>query len=98
MKVNLGCGDERLTGFLNVDLLAGPGVDIVADLNRSPWDFADDSIESICSYHVFEHVADKAVTLNECYRILVPGGLLESNCRRRTAGRMEQSTTRQLLE
>ena len=29
MKINLGCGDERPAGFLNVDLLAGPGVDIV---------------------------------------------------------------------
>jgi ubiquinone/menaquinone biosynthesis C-methylase UbiE len=26
---------------------------------------------------VFEHLVDKTVTLNECYRILAPGGILE---------------------
>jgi len=77
MKLNLGCGDERPAGFHNVDVLPGPGVDIVTDLNRSPWDFADDSIEYIRAYHVFEHLVDKTRTLNECYRILAPGGVLE---------------------
>ena len=77
MKLNLGCGDERLPEFLNVDLLPAAGVDVVADLNDSPWNFAADSVEHIRAYHVFEHLADKAVTLNECWRILVPGGLLE---------------------
>ena len=77
MKLNLGCGDERPAGFRNVDVLPGRGVDIVTDLNRSPWDFADNSIEYIRAYHVFEHLVDKTRTLNECYRILAPGGVLE---------------------
>ena len=77
MKLNLGCGDERVPEFLNVDLLPAPGVDIVADLNACAWNFPDASIEHIRAYHVFEHLRDKAVTLNECWRILVPGGLLE---------------------
>ncbi|HXD50642.1 MAG TPA: methyltransferase domain-containing protein [Burkholderiales bacterium] len=77
MKLNLGCGDERPAGFLNVDLLPGPGVDLTVDLNRTPWTFDSDSVEQIRAYHVFEHLVDKAATLNECYRILVPGGLLD---------------------
>ena len=53
MKLNLGCGDERPPGFHNVDLCPGPGVDIVADLNGAPWQFASESVEYIRAYHVF---------------------------------------------
>lgn len=77
MKLNLGAGDERPAGFLNVDILPGEGVDVVADLNRCPWAFATESVDYIRAYHVFEHLADKALTLNECWRILRPGGTLE---------------------
>lgn len=77
MRLNLGAGDERPDGFLHVDLLPGDGVDIVADLDRDPWDFATASVEHIRAYHCFEHLVDKALTLNECYRVLVPGGTVE---------------------
>lgn len=77
MRLNLGAGDERPDGFLNVDVLPGDGIDIVADLNQGPWAFESDSVETIRAYHVFEHLLDKALTLNECWRILRPGGVLE---------------------
>lgn len=77
MKINLGCGDGRIPGFLNVDVLPGADVDVVADLNVTPWDFPSGGVEHIRAYHVFEHLRDKAATLNECYRVLAPGGLLE---------------------
>lgn len=39
--------------------------------------FATDSIESIITYHCFEHIGAGFVDLmDECYRVLVPGGLL----------------------
>jgi SAM-dependent methyltransferase len=76
-RINLGAGDDRIEGFLNVDVLPGPNVDVVVDLNARPWSIDSESVEHIRAYHVFEHLADKAGTLNECYRVLVPGGLLE---------------------
>lgn len=76
-KFNLGAGDDRLPGLLNVDILPGPNVDVVVDLNESPWNIESDSVEYIRAYHIFEHLFDKAATLNECYRILAPGGILE---------------------
>ncbi len=44
-------------------------------MSRLP--FPDGSIESIISHHCMEHVADGFVRLmDECYRVLKPGGLL----------------------
>jgi SAM-dependent methyltransferase len=77
VKLNLGAGDERPDGYLNVDILPGDGVDIVADLNATPWAFDTESVDNIRAFHVFEHLVDKAVTLNECWRILRPGGVVE---------------------
>jgi ubiquinone/menaquinone biosynthesis C-methylase UbiE len=76
-RLNLGSGDERITGFLSVDILPGPNIDIVVDLEKLPWDIPSASVEYVRAYHVFEHLSDKAATLNECYRILVNGGILE---------------------
>lgn len=38
--------------------------------------FGDSSIESIISHHAFEHVAEFIALMDECYRVLVPGGIL----------------------
>jgi 2-polyprenyl-3-methyl-5-hydroxy-6-metoxy-1,4-benzoquinol methylase len=44
----------------------------VSSINRIP--LADESIDSIISYDVFEHVSRPAAILAECHRILSPGG------------------------
>lgn len=69
MKINLGCGGNILDGFLNYD----DDVDISKPL---PW--KDNSIEFILAEHVFEHISpqDGLRFLDECRRILKPGGTL----------------------
>lgn len=76
MKLNLGCCDAPVSGFVNVDIVAGPGVDQVADL-KSPWPWADNSVEYIRAWDIIEHLPDKIMTMNEIYRVLAPGGSVE---------------------
>jgi glycosyltransferase involved in cell wall biosynthesis len=76
MKLNLGCCDAVIPGFVNVDIVPGPGVDQVADLSM-PWPWADNSVELVRAWDIIEHLPDKIETMNEIYRVLAPGGRAE---------------------
>jgi SAM-dependent methyltransferase len=77
LRLNLGCGNERLAGFVNVDLLDGPAVDVVADVSRV-LPFEDSAAEMIYASHVLEHLPHSAVprVLCEWRRVLRDGGII----------------------
>lgn len=74
MKLNLGCADRALSGFIGVDVAPGPCVDQVADL-REPWPWPDSSVDEVRAHDVFEHLPDRIRTMNELHRVLRPGGI-----------------------
>lgn len=76
MRLNLGCCDSPKPGYVNVDLRAYPGVDVVHDLSNFPWPWDDSSVDEIYASHIIEHIADRVGVMNECWRVLKPGGRL----------------------
>ena len=44
------------TDWLNVDHFDMPGIDIVTDLFRFPWEFDDNSVDEIWCSHLIEHI------------------------------------------
>lgn len=68
IKVNLGCGTNRLEGWENRDA----EVDITGKL---PWE--SDSVDCVFAEHVVEHVTynEALVFFGECHRILRTGGV-----------------------
>ena len=76
MKLHLGCGRRYIPGFVHVDLLPAPHVDIVGPVERLP--LPDASVSLIYACHVLEHFGRyqyKAV-LTEWFRVLESGGTL----------------------
>ncbi|MHB8360883.1 MAG: glycosyltransferase [Thermoplasmataceae archaeon] len=74
-KLNLGCGEKPITGFINIDVRSVPGVDLVCDVfNKLPFD--DNSVETIVSNHILEHINYNRTSkvLEEWYRVLDFGG------------------------
>lgn len=72
IRVNCGCNDHILDGWLNVDIV--PPCDQIADL-RQAWPWADSTVSEVLARDVFEHLPDKRHTMNELWRVLVPGGV-----------------------
>lgn len=53
MKLNLGCGDRKIHGFINVDVRKDVSPDVVCDITRISSQFKD--AEMIYACHVLEH-------------------------------------------
>ena len=80
IKLNLGCGDKILPGFINVDLVnerAGNKPDIICDVSKLDI-FTNDYADEILAVHVVEHFWRWEVVniLKEWLRVLKPGGKL----------------------
>jgi predicted SAM-dependent methyltransferase len=75
MKINICSTKERnVDGFISVDIV--DNADIMADLSK-PWPFEDNSIDQIRAFDAIEHLPDKIFTMNEAYRVLTPGGIID---------------------
>lgn len=77
VKLNLGCYDKQLPGFINVDIRPECNPDVVDDAATLK-KFNKDSVDLIYSSHCLEHFPrDEVVTvLNRWYEVLKPGGVL----------------------
>lgn len=75
--VNLGCGKTRIPGSIGVDVSSIEDyVDIVHDLDSSPYPFKDNSVDEIHMYHVLEHLHEPLKKMEEVHRILKTNGKL----------------------
>jgi SAM-dependent methyltransferase len=72
-RLNLGCGTDIRPGYINLDIAALPGVDVVHDLGTLPLPFPDEMFEEINCKDILEHL-DFIPVVREIHRILRPGG------------------------
>jgi predicted SAM-dependent methyltransferase len=75
--LNLGCGPNTRSDFINLDYSWHPSIDVCWDLTRGV-PFASNSMQGIFTEHCLEHLTFAAVdqVLAECRRVLKPGGTL----------------------
>jgi SAM-dependent methyltransferase len=61
LKLDLGCGngDRKAQGFTGVDIDRRPGVEVVCDLGRPAWPWADSSVDEVMCSHMLEHIPAK---------------------------------------
>ena len=74
-KLNIGCGVDVKKGWINLDSIRIPGVDIVHDIEKLPLPFRTEEFDEILCQDVLEHV-DYIPVLKDIHRILKKGGLL----------------------
>lgn len=84
VRLNLGCGDKILAGYVNVDVVAsraGKHPDVLCDLHDLSV-FPDNHADEIMAIHVVEHFWRWEVEdiLREWVRVLKPGGRMILEC------------------
>lgn len=78
VRLNLGCGDSRLPGHVNIDAVASMAPDLVHDLAQ-PLPYADQSVDEVLAQDLLEHF-DKYQRWLVAYdwaRVLRVGGRLQ---------------------
>jgi SAM-dependent methyltransferase len=74
-KLHLGCGNEIMKDWINLDMQSLPGVDIIADLDQcatTPIPLEDSSIDEILANHLIEHLNNPLPFMQELHRIAKP--------------------------
>lgn len=71
VALNLGCGQSRMDGFVNVDWMPDEAVDVACDLFAPNWPIADGSVGFVYMSHLLEHVPGAVwpVFWNEMWRV-----------------------------
>jgi len=75
-KLDIGCGRHKQAGFEGMDLFPLPGVDIMWDLEKTPWPIEDDAYDEVIAYHSLQQVREVIPAVCEIHRITKPGGLI----------------------
>ena len=80
IKLNLGCGDQKIDGYKGVDI-RDCGQEIIWDV-RNGIPFPDNSVDEVFSCHFIEHMTDAESMdlLREIYRVLKPKGATTHRC------------------
>lgn len=75
--LNFGCGKSVYEdpGVVNLDVVDGPGINVVCTTNRLP--FENDTFDHVIANHVLEHVPNWFESFKELARVVKPGGVVE---------------------
>jgi len=73
LVLDVGCGYNKM-GNIGVDIIKNDFVDVIHDLNNTPYPFKDNSFLTINCHHVIEHLNSPEKVLQELHKILKPNG------------------------
>ena len=74
VKLHIGCGGNKLPGYINADYHPGAvGADVFFDATKR-WPFADNSLDLVYSSHFIEHLEDFRGFFKEAWRCLRDNG------------------------
>jgi hypothetical protein len=69
MKLHLGCGLNKLKGYVNLDSSRKVSPDKVWNLEKTPLPFKDNSFDEVLAEHVLEHLTNFVELMHDLRRI-----------------------------
>lgn len=86
LRLNLGCGRSALPGWVNVDQVPLPGVNLLANLDgfaregARPFPYDDNSVDQFMMSHTIEHITNTLPLMQELHRIAKPDATITIRC------------------
>ena len=84
LKLNLGCGNKKLAGFINIDQNEQCSPDLILNLENTPYPFNTNSVDYIRMDSVLEHFPSDPTNffriLKEIYRISSNDAIIDILC------------------
>lgn len=76
-KLNLGCGEFKKEGFINIDERNDVNAEIVHDLNVLPYPIKDGEFDYVEEDHVLKHLTDSFGVMREIHHISHNGAIIK---------------------
>ena len=73
-KINLGCGKDIISGWINYDVVPLTPEVVKLDMEKGEIPLPDNSVDEIKAKDVLEHLNDFIPIMNEMWRVLTPSG------------------------
>ncbi len=74
MKLNVGCGKDIREGWTNLDIIPGPGVNTVCDVDTERLPFLNSQVDESLVSHLLEHLHNPLFFMGELWRVTKPDG------------------------
>lgn len=75
IKVNIGCGENKIDGFINIDKREVCNPDILCEIGNESIDMDDSCVDYIWSHNSFEHFDNFISVVEELARISKNGAI-----------------------
>lgn len=78
MKLNLGCGSNKISEFINIDMQPDCNPDLVLDFVNEDLPYADGAVSEVVMFHTIEHLrkCHHPLIFSCIWRVLEPKGIL----------------------
>lgn len=78
MNINIGSGDEKVEGFINIDYDQLTLPDYCFNIEKDIWPFEDNTVEKVIAHHIFEHIGEGYFhMLQELYRVCKHNAIID---------------------
>jgi len=75
--LDIGCGKNKQKNYIGIDIGPNSDADCILDIEKERLPFDDESVDGIYTSHTLEHISDIIYVMNEFWRVLKWGSLLQ---------------------